>query len=116
MLFRSCSYADDNHLSNDNTCIATLKSTLEQDADRSISWFDDNGMNANADKFQCIALDRNGKIPLSISVQGRDIPSSDKIKVLGVTLDSKLRFDPHVSSICAKASIQINALKRLSST
>ena len=36
------------------------------------------------------------------------------MKVLGVTLDNKLKFDAHVSSICKRASLQINALKRIS--
>ena len=36
------------------------------------------------------------------------------MKVLGVTLDSKLNLNEHVSNICSKASAQINVLKRLS--
>ena len=36
------------------------------------------------------------------------------IKVLGVTLDDKLKFDKHISEMCTKASRQINALKGVS--
>jgi hypothetical protein len=109
-----CNYADDNHLCTDNHSVADLQKSLESDSEVALCWFDDNYMNANADKFKCIALDRNGSVDLSISVQGINISSSNNIKVLGVILDSNLKFDAHVSNICSKASQQINALKRLS--
>ena len=108
-----CNYADDNHLVSESSCIDTLKVSLEKDAQRAISWFDDNYMHAIPDKFQCISLDRFGRPPVSISVEGNTIPSSDCIKVLGVTLDSSLKYDTHISNLCSRASTQINAMKRI---
>ena len=70
-------------------------------------------MDANPDKFQYISLERFGRPPISISVDGNIIPSSDSIKVLGVTLDNSLQYDIHISNLCSKASIQINAMKRI---
>ena len=70
-------------------------------------------MDANPDKFQFITLDRFGRPPRSISIEGNTIPSSDSIKVLGVTLDSNLQYDTHISNLCFKASAQINAMKRI---
>ena len=37
------------------------------------------------------------------------------VKLLGIEIDYQLNFDAHVSSICRKASQQLNVLKRLSS-
>ena len=51
---------------------------------------------------------------LTISVQDYTIVSNPSIKVLGVTLDDKLKFDKHIREVCTKASRQINALKRVS--
>ena len=65
-----CNYADDNHLVNESNCIDTLKVSLEKDAHRAISWFDNDYMDANPDKFQCISLDRFGRLPISISIEG----------------------------------------------
>ena len=59
-------------------------------------------------------MSRDGQQSLSISVQDNTILSDTTIKVLGVTLDNRLTFDNHVSSLCIKASRQINALKRIS--
>ena len=42
-----CNYADNNHLVNESNCIDTLKVSLEKDAHRAISWFDNNYMDAN---------------------------------------------------------------------
>ena len=70
-------------------------------------------MDTNPDKFQCISLDRFGRPPTSISIEGNTIPSSNSIKVLGVTLDSSLKYNKHISNLCFKASIQINAMKRI---
>ena len=33
--------------------------------------------------------------------------------VLGVTIDSQLNFDKHISEICKKGSQQLNTLKRM---
>ena len=70
-------------------------------------------MDANRDKFQCISLDRFDRPPIYISVEGNTIPSSDCIKVLGVTLDKDLQYNTHNSNLCSKASTQINAMKRI---
>ena len=108
-----CNYADDNHIVNENNCIDTLKNSLEKDAHRAISWFDNNYMVANRDKFQCISLDRFGRPPIYISVEENTIPSFDCIKVQGVTLDKDLQYDTHISNLCSKASTQSNAMKRI---
>ena len=107
-------YADDNHLYYEDKCYNVLKSVLENDVISATTWFDNNYMCANPDKFQSIILSRDGQQSLSISVQDNTILSDTTIKVLGVTLDNRLKFDNHVSSLCIKASRQINALKRIS--
>ena len=107
-------YADDNHLYYEDKCYNVLRNVLENDVLSATAWFDNNYMCANPDKFQSIILSRDGQQSLSISVQDNTILSDTTIKVLGVTLDNRLKFDKHVSTLCMKASRQINALKRIS--
>ena len=71
-------------------------------------------MDANPGKFQGIILGKDVLQSMTLSAQGHDIPLSNHLKVLGVTLDQKLNFDMHIDSICLSAARQINALKRLS--
>ena len=38
---------------------------------------------------------------------------NDRVKLLGVTIDNKLRFDTHLSEICQKAENKLSALTRI---
>ena len=109
-----CNYADDNHLCTASKSVSCLRDVLEKDSHQCIEWFKDNRMEANPSKFQVIAMDRDGAVPLSISVQGNTLQPSNIIKVLGISLQPSLKFDHHVANICIKASRQINVLKQLS--
>ena len=55
------------------------------------------------------------KRTLDLNFQGHSIKSEETVKLLGVTLDYKLNFDPHISNLCKKAAAQLNVLKRLKS-
>jgi hypothetical protein len=37
----------------------------------------------------------------------------DSVKLLGIEIDYQLNFDTHISTICRKASQQLNIIKRL---
>ena len=45
----------------------------------------------------------------------KEIEASDRIEILGVILDNKLKFDYMVKDICRRTSSQINVLQRLKS-
>lgn len=107
-------YADDNNLCDSHTCLDSLKQNLSMDTSKTLQWYRNNGLDANPDKFQCVVMNRNGALPISIPIQDSVINSTGQIKVLGVLLDAKLNFKPYISIICARASRQINALRRLS--
>ena len=105
-------YADDNHLYNKNECIENLKIDLVNDANAAVTWFNENHMVANPDKFQCIMLFRNGGASIPLSVHNNILYPTVEIKVLGVTLDDTLNFKSYVTDICNRASRQINSIKR----
>jgi hypothetical protein len=71
-------------------------------------------MQANTDKFQVLAVgkktfDKNMKI----CIQNSTLSCEETVKHLGIEIDYQLNFDIHISSICRKASQQLNILKRL---
>ena len=74
-----------------------------------------NEMIANPEKFQAILLRKNqtNTSEEEINIDGKMIKSEETVKLLGVTLDYRLDFDPHISSLCKKAATQLNVLKRL---
>ena len=67
-------------------------------------------------KFQVLAVGKKtyDKNP-SIHIQNSDLTCAKTVKLLGIEIDYQLNFDAHVSSICRKASQQLNVLKRLGS-
>ena len=49
----------------------------------------------------------------NIYTNGEEIRTTENFKLLGVTLDPKLNFSDHITSICKKASQRIGVLMRL---
>ena len=79
-----------------------------------IDWFERNCMQANPEKFQAIFLaPGHKKVQTDFSIDNINIKLEKSVKLLGVELDDKLKFDIQVSSMCKKAAKQLNALKRI---
>ena len=55
-------------------------------------------MMANPKKYQALVLG-NKDCDIKFHCANEMIPTSNEIKLLGVTLDSKLKFDAHVASV-----------------
>ena len=92
----------------------TLKLVLENESLNLISWFEDNFMKANPDKFQAICAGKKCHDHIkSFRIGDTDISCEDNVSLLGVNIDFMLKFDDHVSDICKKASKQLAVLKRL---
>ena len=75
-------------------------------------WFKLNEMIANPEKIQLIFFGRKEDQELSIEFNGNVIKISDTVKHLGVTIDSKLRFNEHVKTICQKTNSKVKAFSR----
>ncbi len=49
-------------------------------------------------------------VPKFIEIHGTEIKCQKEVKLLGITIDEKLRFDTHVNNLCKKATRQINVM------
>ncbi len=81
-----------------------------------VTWFKDNLMKANVDKFQFMLLCPNAKENKQTHViQFNDVllSSQDGAKLLGIHIDRQLTFNTHVKNTCTKANAKLQALKRL---
>ena len=74
---------------------------LERKADDLFTWFNSNGMKANADKCQLLL---STKEKLRANISNYTIMNSDKEKLLGVTIDNHLKFESYIKNLCSKAS------------
>ena len=77
-----------------------------------IKWFSINQMKANPEKFQAIAVGKKTKDKnVTFNLEGNQIKCESEVKLSGVTIDSKLKFNEHISNICKKVSRQLSVLK-----
>ncbi len=107
-------YADDNTISDVKDTPDELKHSREHDASNVTDWFDENGMKANTDKYQGIVFGVKQDCLMSFTVKGITVECKDEVKLLGVYIDSRLKFSKQISFICQKAGHQTDAIIRLS--
>ena len=55
---------------------------------------------ANPSKFQVMFMGLGNDYKLCMEIDEMVITTIDKVKLLGVVIDSKLKFDEHVKSLC----------------
>ena len=86
--------------------ITQLHSTVS----KLFSWFTNNHVKVNQGKFHFLLSTKNA---IDVHLEGACITSSSCEKLLGITIDSDLKFDKHISDLCNKISKKINALCRV---
>ena len=72
-------------------------------------------MIVNPDKFQAIVVKKNCRMKDSyaLNINNQTINSENCVKLLGIEIDNTLSFNKHISTLCKKASNQLNAIGRI---
>ena len=69
-------------------------------------------MVANPKKCQLLFLGWNTQRRLRLNIEGNRVSATVCGKLLGDEIDSKLKFDKHVESLCFKVNMKVNAFSR----
>ena len=109
-----CNFADDNTLFKCARNVEKVALSLENYISNAIYWFKWNQMVANPCKFQVMFLGLNKGIEMQLHINNKQIRVVNTVKLLGITVDSKLKFDQHASVISKKANSKIRAFSRVS--
>ncbi len=104
-------FADDNTLYAIDSSPQSLREHLNSLVNKAQLWFTENGMQSNPAKFQSIFFGNTP--PCTVSIENISIEPTGLIKLLGVGIDSQLKFSNHITNICIKAGRNLNALKRV---
>ena len=108
-----CNFADDTTSFVCNENLDFVLGELEQNSNIAIDWFLSNYMKMNSD--QCYLLVVGHEFEQIWAKIGTDlIWESNSVKLLGITIDNHLKFDKHISLLCAKATRKLSALARIS--
>ena len=89
--------------------------TLKNEFESVVNWFRNNNMIVKPDKFQLMLLQKSTKqvIQEKLQIDNNEIESENLVTLLGITIDNQLSVDDHISKLCNKASMQLNAIFRL---
>ena len=87
-------------------------------ADTVRQWFLENDLLLNAEKSEIMNIGTTAQINKSepensYSVAGADITAADAVKIVGVTLDSRLSFDKFVAGTCSSCALHTRALSHI---
>ena len=107
-----CNFADDNTLYACDKNIENVFYRLNNEIETALKWFKCNLMVANPAKFQVIFLGINDP-NLGLNIDGKMVICSKEVKLLGIILDNKLSFLPHIKDMCSKATKKTKALLRI---
>ena len=111
-----CNYADDNTIFAASHDPNEIKSQLQQSLKCISEWFQINYFVLNLDKCKLLLIHhRNLDLfdDFSITVDGITIEPSGEVKILGVTVDSNLNLNSHISKIFKIAGSKLYAISRL---
>ena len=104
-----CNFADDNTIYAFDDNIETILRLLKGDINNALEWFKCNQMAANPEKFQVLFMGLEIGQKLNLEINGISIRTTEDVKLLGITIDSKLQFQSHVEGICKTASKKVKA-------
>ena len=88
-----------------------LMHRLENDAKIAVDWFAYNDMKLNPDKGHILTSGFKHEIMIA-NVEKALVIEAQKVRLLGIDIDTKLSFSGHIESICKKAGKKLNALSR----
>ena len=108
-----CNFADDNAIFACGNTIKEIVIKLENDLGRLLVWFSKNGMIANPEKFQIMFLGLSDQRRLRLNIEGQKLSATDTVKLLGIQIDKKLKFNKHIHEICSKVNQKVSAFARL---
>ena len=91
-----------------------LLEILRKECETAMNWFKTNNIIANPDILQSMTISsKKDLIKSLLNTNDVELIMESSVKLLGIEIDNKLNFEKQISSICKKASNQLNAICRL---
>ena len=104
-------FADDTTLYASHWNSQYLNYLIQNDLKNISEWFKANSLSLNLDKTFMMEFDiRTDKSEIIIELDGKTIPKTDCIKFLGVTIESKLKWNEHIKNLLSKISVNKNLI------
>jgi hypothetical protein len=108
-------FADDCNIFCNGVNIKTTVELIQQALDELLKWSTTTGFNFSPSKTQCIIFYKKcNQNLLHINLNNIILLYTDKIKILGMTFDHKLNWNPHLKNLKINANNNMKIIKTLS--
>ena len=110
--------ADTQHCTHLEKDIKQIRSNTQDSLDQVSKWRDNNHMVINPIKTKSMTIAIRQKhqlspLPLGLVLNGTKIDQVSEHRLLGITLDNKLRWDSHINNVCKTVSRRVFLLSKL---
>ena len=105
-------YADDHQFYESGINLENVQLKLKESAILASEWYRENFLEGNFGKYRIMTFGKKEQ-NIEVELNGIKIESSDCIKLFGVDIDNRLKFNQHVSNVCTKASQRVGVLMRM---
>ena len=97
--------ADDTTLHTSRKDIMQIRSSMQDSLDQVSNWCDNNHMVINPIKTKSMTIATGQKyllspLPFDLVLNGAKIDQVSEHRLLGITIDNKLRWDLHINTVC----------------
>ena len=113
-LLKFIQFADDTTLLFSSTNIEQLNNILESEGNKVIKWLNANKLIINLTKTNCMLFsNKRGDPQIKVKLNNTELEAKKEATFLGVIIDNKLTWKPHVKHISNKISKSIAILRIL---
>ena len=110
--------ADDTILHTSGKDIMQIRSNMQDSLDQVSNWCDNNHMVINTIKTKSMTIATRQKhqlspLPLDLVLNGAKIDQVSEHRLLGITIDNKLRWNSHIYNVCKTVSRRVFVLSKL---
>ena len=95
-----------------------IRSNMQDSLDQVSNWCDNNHMGINPIKTKSMTIATRQKhqlspLPFDLVLNGAKIAQVSEHRLLGITIDNKLRWDSHINNVCKTVSRRVFRLSKL---
>ena len=112
--------ADDTTLHTSGKDILQIRSNMQDSLDQVSKWCDNNHMviipiktKSMTIATRLLSLPQLSALPLDLVLNGAKIYQVSEHRLLGITIDNKLRWDSHINNLCKTVSRRVFLLSKL---
>ena len=111
-------YVNDFLICHSSKNMVTIERKMQQCINKILKWTKKNGFKISSNKTKCMDFCQIHKMhnQPTLTLNSSEIPITHRYKFLGITLDPKLSFIPHIKKLRIKCNQTIQLLRTISHT